>query len=191
MERTVNKKIQTIVLVGIMSAMVFALSYLRIKIPSPDLKAAIHLGNIMCILSGLLFGGVKGGLSAGIGSMFYDFFDPIYIKDAPFTFINKFMMGFAAGILNNKLKIKNIYVRAVIAAICGQLTYLILYLTKSFVFDIFLYQTATETAIISIATKAVTSSINAAIAVTCAVPLYAVLRNVIIRTPFKNMLNEI
>lgn len=190
MERTPNKKIQMTVAVGIMAAMVFALSGVRINIPSPDLKAAVHLGNIMCILSGLLFGSVRGGLSSGIGSMIYDFTNPLYLKDAPFTFINKFMMGFVAGVVNKRLRVKKLYARAVIAAVLGQLTYVILYLTKSFIFDIFFYQNAFETAMINLGTKSVTSLINAAIAVICAVPIYMVLRTALLKTPFVNIIEK-
>lgn len=190
MERKLNKKILQITVVGILSAMVFALSWVRINIPSPaDMRSAVHLGNVACLLSGLLFGRMTGGLSAGIGSLLFDFTNPLYIKDAPFTFINKFMMGFVAGALNRKLGLRSIYAKAAVAAVCGQAAYLVLYLGKTFLFNIFLYGLAHEVALLDIATKAVTSGLNAVIAVVCAVMLYALIREVILRTPFRSLLD--
>ena len=41
-------------------------------------------------LSGLLFGGISGGLASGIGGALYDLTNPLYITSAPVTFISKF-----------------------------------------------------------------------------------------------------
>ena len=57
-----NKKLATIVAVGLMAALVFVGNYLQIKIPNGVLITRIHFGNSMCILAGLLFGALPGGL---------------------------------------------------------------------------------------------------------------------------------
>ncbi|NMA06377.1 MAG: ECF transporter S component, partial [Ruminococcaceae bacterium] len=60
-----------------MAALTFVFTmFFRIDIPTPLGKTMLHLGNVMCLLSGLLFGPVRGGLAGGIGSMMYDLFDP-------------------------------------------------------------------------------------------------------------------
>ena len=46
-----------IVMVGLMSALVFIFTYLHIDIPTPLSNTMIHLGNVMSLLSALLFGG--------------------------------------------------------------------------------------------------------------------------------------
>ena len=84
---------RTIAVIGVLAAMVFALTYVGIDIPSPLGKCKIHFGNIMCILSGLLFGPVTGGLAAGIGSALFDLTDPSWAPEFWITFINKFAMG--------------------------------------------------------------------------------------------------
>ncbi len=91
--------IYDIVLIGLMAALCFVGTYLHIDIPTPLGKAMIHFGNIFCLLSGMLLGGVRGGLAAGIGSMLYDVLDPAYISECWITFINKFMMAFLCGII--------------------------------------------------------------------------------------------
>lgn len=88
-----------IVLIGLMAALCFVGTYLHIDVPTPLGKVMLHFGNVFCLLSGMLLGGVKGGLAAGIGSMFYDVLDPAYISESWITFINKFMMAFLCGII--------------------------------------------------------------------------------------------
>ena len=110
-----RKTLYRIITIGLMAALVYAGNYLQIKIPNGVLVTRIHLGNSMCLLAGLLFGSLNGGLASGIGAMLYDLFDPVYIVSAPYTFISKFAMGFTAG----ALKMKNEKVTVTVAAIAG------------------------------------------------------------------------
>ena len=74
--KTQNKfTVQKLAVVGLMAAMVYVATNFRIDIPTPMGKTMLHLGNVMCILSDLLFGGPVGGLAAGIGSAFFDLLD--------------------------------------------------------------------------------------------------------------------
>ena len=99
MRETTRKKftIYDLVAIGFMAALVFVSSKLSIPIATGIDNTRIHFGNIFCLLSGLLFGGLRGGLAAGIGSMIFDFTDPIYIASSPFTLVFKFTMGFLCG----------------------------------------------------------------------------------------------
>ena len=76
---------------ALMAAMVFLFSYISIPIPNPLLVTRVHLGNVMCLLSGLMLGGPLGGAAAGVGSFLFDLFDPVYITSAPFTLVFKFV----------------------------------------------------------------------------------------------------
>lgn len=99
-QNTTNKfSVYDIVLIGLMAALCFVGTYLHLDVPTPMGKVMIHFGNVFCLLSGMLLGGVRGGLAAGIGSMFYDILDPAYISECWITFINKFMMAFLCGII--------------------------------------------------------------------------------------------
>lgn len=62
---------------ALMAAMVFLFSYISIPIPNPLLVTRVHLGNVMCLLSGLMLGGPLGGAAAGVGSFLFDLFDPV------------------------------------------------------------------------------------------------------------------
>ncbi len=55
------------------------------------------MGNVLCLLSGMLLGPLQGGFAAGIGSMFFDLTNPAYITSAPFTFAFKFVMAWLCG----------------------------------------------------------------------------------------------
>ncbi len=153
-----------IAVVGIMAAMVFAATNIRYPIPTPLGNTQLHLGNVMCLLSGILFGPVPGGLAAGIGSFFFDLFSE-YASEAPITFINKFAMGFVAGLIASP---KNgVYSRAkrIVGAISGAVTYVILYITKNIVTQYFILKVEWPTVVAGVTVKGITSLVNALIAV--------------------------
>ncbi|MEG1027997.1 MAG: ECF transporter S component, partial [Oscillospiraceae bacterium] len=65
--------LQDVVLVGVMAAIVFVLTYfIKIDIPTPVGPTMLKVANGFCLLAGILLGGLKGGLAAGLGSMLYD-----------------------------------------------------------------------------------------------------------------------
>lgn len=90
------------IVVGLMAAIVFVVTaFLSIKIPTPAGQTMIKLANAFCILAGILFGGWRGGLAAGLGSMFYDLTDPAYVTEAWITFLRFFLMGASAGFISH------------------------------------------------------------------------------------------
>lgn len=190
MERSANKKIMKIVTVGLMAALVFVGNYLSFPIPNGILVTRIHLGNSMCLLAGLLFCGSTGGLASGIGAAVYDLMNPAYVLSAPYTFISKFAMGFIAGKLNRRNKEGKIPLSTtIIAAVFGQLTYIVLYLIKSF-FTVLIIGGTIEAAWAAVGTNAITSFTNAALAIIISVPLYIALRSALFKTPIKPLINE-
>ncbi len=87
-----------IVLTGMMAAVVFAVTmFLSVKIPTPTGQTMLKLANAFILLAGVLFGGWRGGLAAGIGSMLFDLTDPMYVSEAWLTLIRFFLMGFICG----------------------------------------------------------------------------------------------
>lgn len=190
MERSASLKIQRLTAIGLMTALVFVGNYFQIQIPSGFTVTRFHLGNSMCLLAGLLFCGSTGGIASGIGAALFDLISPAYVLSAPYTFISKFAMGFVAGKLNRKNKDGKIPVATtIIAAAAGQLTYIVLYLVKSF-FTVLILGGTTEAAWITVQTNAVTSGVNAILAVVISVPLYLALRAALGRTPIKSLINE-
>lgn len=176
--------IYKIVTVGLLGALVFVSNYLSFPIPVPvgDISR-VHLGNVFCLLSGFVMGPVGGGLASGIGAMLYDFTNPAYVASAPFTFVFKFLLAFVCGLIAHNGKLSGSMLneckistpRYFIAAVSGSVTYIILYLAKSYITAV-LAGSAPEAAAIALATKLATSSVNALLAVLISVPLAAVIK---------------
>lgn len=171
--------VRRIALIGVLSALVFAATYLHIDIPTALGKTMIHLGNVVCLLGGVLFGPLTGGLSAGIGSALYDLIDPVYAPEAWITFINKFLMGFFAGLICNigrgkGLKKENAF--TLIGAICGAVLYVALYVGKTIVVQYFINNGVWETVITVAIQKGTVSLVNALIAVAVSTVLAISLR---------------
>lgn len=164
-------------IIGLMAAMVFVATNFRIDIPTPLGKTMLHLGNVMCILSGLLFGPLIGGLAAGFGSAMFDLFDPTFAPEFWITFIMKFTMGYLAGYIahrsgrNGEDKKFN-----VIAAIVGAFSYVILYIVKTLIMNFFILGNQLEAVIAVTITKGTTSLINAIIAVIASLAISLAIR---------------
>ena len=120
MEKTSNRfTVRRLAVTGLLSALVFVFSWIQIPIGE---VARIHLGNVFCALSGLLFGPLTGGLASGFGSMLFDFTNPLYIAESWITFITKFFIGFLAGLIAHRSG--NISLgRDVLGASVGSVTY--------------------------------------------------------------------
>ena len=128
------QKISTrkIVFIAVMAALTAVSSGIRVTMPlSIAGTTAFHLGNIFCALSGILLGPWAGGMAAGLGSAIYDMTNPLYISECWITFLMKGAYGVAAGLMARSF-LKEGYFKDILAAICGALTYAVLYLAKSY-----------------------------------------------------------
>lgn len=171
-----NTKISTkrIAMAGMLAALTFVGSGLRIKIPV-DIggTTAFHLGNIMCALSGILLGPWLGGTAAGLGSAIYDMTDPSYISECWLTFLMKFAYGMAAGLAIRAGKKDWGYGKAALATLAGAVTYAILYLVKSFLKTMIVSGVTADAALLAAGMKLPATIFNAAVAVIFA-PVLAV-----------------
>ena len=94
-----NRKLFKAVLFSILAALNFAVMYINIKLPTGGF---IHLGNLICVLTALLIGGVYGGLVGSLGMGLYDII--YYPTSFARTLILKFLMGLIAGYLFRYLR---------------------------------------------------------------------------------------
>jgi len=171
--------IRRVALIGVLSALTFAATYLHIDIPTALGKTMIHLGNVVCLLGGALFGPLTGGLSAGIGSALYDLIDPVYAPEAWITFINKFLMAFVAGLVCNAgrgrgLRLENTF--TLLGGVCGAVTYVFLYVSKTIVVQYFINSGVWATVVTVAIQKGLVSLVNALIAVVVSTALAISLR---------------
>ena len=169
--------VHNIALIGILAAMIFALTkFISIPIPSPLGKTALSVGNAMCILSALLFGPITGGLAAGVGNALVDLSDPAWAPEFWITFINKFLMAFVAGLIMKKVDLKE-NIRIWVAGLLGALTYCLLYVTKNIISGVFVKGFTWDVAILeTLSLKLPVTLANAIIAMVCAGLLYLALK---------------
>lgn len=100
-----NDHIHKLVLAGLLAALAYVVfTFLQIKIPvGPGGATSIHLGNAVCVLGGLLLGGMYGAIGGAIGLTISDLMDPVYIVEAPKTFILKLCIGLITGYIAHRL----------------------------------------------------------------------------------------
>ena len=177
MEKKKFFTVRNITVMGVLTALVFVMTYLGIDIPSPLGKTKLHFGNVMCLLSSLLFGPGIGSLAAGFGSALFDLQDPAWAPEFWMTFINKAAMSLVAGLIMHKLHFGSDKVRVWIAGLCGSLTYCVLYVTKNILSGVFIKGFAWDVAITeTLVTKVPVTLVNGVLAVVCAGVLTLALR---------------
>lgn len=118
-----------IAVVAVFSGLVFVLTMFAIPMP---MGGYWHFGNVMIVLSALLFGPLVGGLTGMIGATLADLVLG-YGMWAPFTLWIKFINGMIAGLVflpvlsGGKFNLKSSWLLLVIAAVCGYISNIILY----------------------------------------------------------------
>ena len=192
MEKKETFSTYRIVFIAVAAAMVYVLTMFRF----PLLGSKVHFANAMCLLCGLLFGPVSGGLAAGIGSGLYDLLNGYGFDEALITTFSKFIMAavcaLIAGVYRNAGEdlqsagegsafhiwkaLWSGAPRIMIGSILGALSYVALYMLKTFVYQRFVYGAELETAFITMAGKLPASLINAVFAMIVAPILYVALR---------------
>ena len=134
----------------------------------------------MCLLSGLLLGPVWGGAAAGLGSALYDVMLGGYsFFDALITFVSKFAMAWVTGMLfrawvlrKGSRSWKEALLPLVLACVLGALTYVGLYMLKSWLFKLYVEPVPVDTIPGILVAKLIPSLINAAFAVVTAPIFY-------------------
>ena len=131
MHNASKKVLYNMVIIALFTALTFVGTYVQIPLGT----SKVHLGNFVCILAGLLCGGLVGGISGSLGMGLNDLLSgygpDTYIR----SFIVKFLLGFIAGALFRYLIKKEKKITYHFYFISGAflitfITLLVLYLTK-------------------------------------------------------------
>ncbi len=95
-----DRAVRRLVFTGIFAALTYVVfTYLSIKVPTPGGQVSIHLGNAFALLGALLLGSAYGSVGGALGLTVADLVDPVYIVEAPITFVIKLLMGLLTGFL--------------------------------------------------------------------------------------------
>lgn len=94
---------RTLALAALFTALCYiGFTYCKIDIPVGAEKTAFHLGNVFCVLAALLLGGFWGGMAGAIGMTLADL-TTAYVTSAPKTFILKLCIGLIVGLVAHKV----------------------------------------------------------------------------------------
>ena len=161
-----------IVFVAVMAALVCVVTFFRF----PLLGSKVHFANAMCLLSGMLFGPMLGGLAAGLGSMLYDaLFGGYDFINCLVTFVSKFLMAAICAWIafGGKEEGKGKHARLVVGSVVGALSYVALYMLKTYIFQRFVHGYPLDAVVVTMGGKLPASLINAVFAMIVAPILYA------------------
>ena len=93
--------LRKLVFAGIFAALTYIV-FTFLSIPIPTIagdKVTVHLGNAFCVLGALILGSAFGGVGGALGHLM----DPVYIVQAPITFVIKLLMGVIVGVIAHKM----------------------------------------------------------------------------------------
>lgn len=174
MSNTAKKQITTqqIVLIGMMAAMAFVSNYIRIPLG----ESKVHVGNAVCALNGLLFGPWAGFAASGIGNFLYDLMTG-YGAESLITLVSKGAISTVTALVAGKLmKLNQLDVKAqvhlVVGCVLGALTYVALYMLKTFLFGLYVNGLGMDATLIKMGAKLPASMINAVFAAVAAPILF-------------------
>ncbi len=168
-----SDSVYMVTFVGMMAAVVFVANFFSI----PTAASRIHIANAVCLLAGMLFGGVYGGLAAAIGSGLFDIVGGWGLTEAVITFVNKGLMALVCGLIVYRIpSLRDKKSRLFIGALAGAVLYIALYLLKSYVQMAYVTPVPVDTIPAMMLQKLFASSVNGAFAVIAAPLLYGALR---------------
>ena len=171
-----QNQLARIVLGAVMAAIICVITLFRIPLG----QSKVHFANAMCLLAGLLLGPVTGGLAAGLGSALYDvLFGGYDFLNAAITFVSKFAMAWVTAVLYGAWKkkqddpaLKKTVLPLVLCCAAGSLTYVALYMLKTWIFKMYVEPVPAETIPTVMIGKLIPSLINAAFAIVVAPIFY-------------------
>ena len=158
-------------------------TYCKIDIAVGAEKTAFHLGNVFCVLAALFLGGFWGGMAGAVGMTIADL-TTAYVTSAPKTFVLKLCIGLITGFIAHKVfriskeekrKIP-LPVATVISCAGGMVFNMIADPVVGYFYKTYILGVPQDAAKIWAKLGAMTTSVNAVIAVIAASVFYLALR---------------
>lgn len=178
-----------------MAALFAALCYVgfaffQIKIPVGDDATSFHLGNVFCVLAALTLGGLWGGLAGAVGMTIGDLLDPVYITSAPKTFLLKLCIGLITGLVAHKVfriskdseRKGSLPVATVVSCACGMAFNVVADPVVGYFYKTYVLGIPQDASRILAKIGALTTAVNAVIAVIAASVFYLALRPALQKT---------
>lgn len=168
---------------GLLAALCYiGFAFFKIDIPVGPEKTSFHFGNVFCVLAALLLGGYWGGLAGAIGMTIGDL-TTSYVTSAPKTFVLKLCIGLIVGFVGHKIfKLSRThspkYVTGVtiLASVCGMGFNIIADPLVGYFYKMYLLGVPQDISRTLAKVGAVTTFVNAVVAVVAASLFYLALR---------------
>ena len=179
-----SKQTLTLAMAALFAAMCYiGFSYFRIDIPVGTEKTAFHLGNVFCVLAALFIGGFWGGMSGAVGMTIADLTTG-YVTSAPKTFLLKLCIGLVAGFVAHKVfhiskedaRKVSLPIATVLSCAAGMAFNVVADPVVGYFYKTYLLGVPQEAAAIWAKMGAVTTLVNAVVAVVVASIFYLALR---------------
>ncbi len=177
-------KVRTLSMAALFAALCYiGFSYCKIDIPVGAEKTAFHLGNVFCVLAALFIGGFWGGMSGAIGMTIADL-TTAYVTSAPKTFLLKLCIGLITGLVAHKVfqlshekeRKVSLPVATAISCAAGMGFNMIADPLVGYFYKMYVLGVPQEAANIWAKIGAVTTSVNAVVAILAATVLYVAIR---------------
>lgn len=180
---TQGKKTAVMVQAGLLAALCYiGFAFCKIDIPVGPEKTAFHLGNTFCALAALLLGGYWGGLAGAVGMTIADL-TTAYVTSAPKTFLLKLCIGLIVGFVAHKIfKIsrqheqKYLTTATIVSCVCGLGFNVIADPVVGYFYKTYLLGVPQDASKMLAKMSALTTFVNAIIAVIAATIIYLALR---------------
>lgn len=184
MENKTTILTRKVVIAALMAAMCYiGFSFFRIDIPVGSEKTAFHLGNVFCVLAALLIGGFWGGMSGAVGMTIADLTSG-YVTSAPKTFLLKLCIGLVTGFVAHKVfhiskeekGRVSLHVATAISSMAGMAFNVVADPVVGYFYKTYVLGVPQDAAAIWAKMGAVTTLVNAIVAVITATIFYLALR---------------
>ena len=188
--------VRTLSMAALFAALCYiGFTYAKIDIPVGAEKTAFHLGNVFCVLAALFLGGFWGGMSGAIGMTIADL-TTAYVTSAPKTFLLKLCIGLITGFVAHKIfnlsrdgkRKVPLSVATVLSCAAGMLFNVVADPLVGYFYKTYVLGVPQEAASIWVKIGALTTSVNAVVAVVAATVFYLALRPALKRSKLMPML---
>lgn len=184
MEKKERQTLRKLCMAALFAALCYiGFTYCKIDIPVGTEKTAFHLGNVFCVLAALFLGGFWGGMSGAIGMTIADL-TTAYVTSAPKTFVLKLCIGLITGLIAHRVfhisregeRKVSLPVATVISCACGMGFNVVADPVVGYFYKTYVLGVPQQVASIWVKMGAVTTAVNAVVAVIAATVFYLVLR---------------
>lgn len=181
--------VKTTVLAAMFAALSYVgFAYLKIDIPVGSSSTAFHLGNVFVVLAALFLGGYWGGMAGAVGLTIADLTTQ-YVTSAPKTFLLKLCIGLITGFVAHNIfhinrssqKKLPLPVAVVISCVAGMGFNVVADPVVGYFYKQYLLGVPQELAKVWAKVGAVTTLVNAVVAVIVATIFYLALRTPVAR----------